>query len=389
MSIKLLQINPSYKPAFVYGGPTMSVAKLCEALIDCKIDLTVLTTTANGKEELPVIAGEPLLVDGVPVIYFNRITKDHTHFSPALLRYLKRVLSASKSSKPKGEIVVHIHSWWNLVAILSCQIAKWFRIPVILSPRGMLTRYSLGNRNSGPKAIIHRLMGKKLLEYCHIHATSEKEKDDVLQFINPKSIRVIPNLVNLPKEKLVSRPEVTEEFQLLFLSRVEEKKGLELLFEALKDLNIKWKLTIAGKGDNQYVTGLQNQCVKLGIAAHVEWLGHVHNDKKFELMASKDITVLTSHNENFANMVIESLSVGTPVLLSDQVGLSDYVAENGLGWITSLEKEEITATIETAFHAINKRNKIREIAPHQIEADFQSNNLVHQYILLYQHALNV
>ncbi len=68
--MKILQITPSYKPAYVYGGPTMSVAKLCETLVHHGLNLEVLTTTANGKIELDLERGKKMNVDGVIVTYF-------------------------------------------------------------------------------------------------------------------------------------------------------------------------------------------------------------------------------------------------------------------------------------------------------------------------------
>jgi glycosyltransferase involved in cell wall biosynthesis len=389
MSIKLLQITPAYKPAFVYGGPTMSVAKLCEALAENKVDITVLTTTANGKTELPVKTGQTTFIDGVPVVYSNRITKDHTHFSPALLIKLRSILKRSKNRKTNTQVIVHIHAWWNLVSILTCQLAKWLNVPVVLSPRGMLTRYTLGNKNSGSKAIINTLMGQKLLRYCHIHATSEKEKNDILQFITPQSITVIPNLVDFPKELHIEAAISSIEFKLLFLSRVEEKKGIELLMEALADLEIDWKLTIAGSGESKYITSLQQLSEKLMIENRINWIGHVSNENKFQLLAANDLLVLTSYNENFANVVIESLRVGTGVLLSNEVGLASYVIENDFGWITPLEKEAITKALEEAHKAVKKREVIRNTAPKKIEEDFKTSNIIHQYISLYKRILNV
>ena len=87
-NLKVLQICAAYKPAFIYGGPTMSLAILNEQLIRAGITTEVYVTTANGKTELPVLAGATMVIDGVPVTYFKRITKDHSHFSPSLLKRL-------------------------------------------------------------------------------------------------------------------------------------------------------------------------------------------------------------------------------------------------------------------------------------------------------------
>ncbi|MES2650195.1 MAG: glycosyltransferase [Bacteroidota bacterium] len=387
MSIKLLQIIAAYKPAYIYGGPTMSVSKLCEALTNAKIDVEVLTTTANGKSELNVKPGESMQIDGVKVTYFKRITKDHTHFSPALLLALQRKI------KTNPNLIIHIHAWWNLVSIFSCYLAKWYAIPVILSPRGMLTNYTSKNRNGGIKSIIHTVIGKRLLKYCHIHVTSEKEKEDVLSIIQPKSITVIPNLVSFPayNQEIIhhqQKENKEEPFKLIFLSRVEEKKGLELLFEAVVGLPFNWQLTIAGTGEEDYEKALKVRVERLKLSENINWIGQVSNIEKFILMAQHDLLVLTSYNENFANVVIESLSVGTPVLLSDQVGLADYVKEKKLGWITDLTPKNIKKNIVKSFEAVSSRLKIRETAPIIISEDFKSKNLIKKYFTLYSQSKN-
>lgn len=379
MFTKILQISAAYKPAYIYGGPTMSVAKLCEALANANVPIEVLTTTANGQTELNVRPGEVQNVDGVAVSYFKRLTKDHTHFSPTLLKALKSKIKQNK------QVVVHIHAWWNLVSLLSCQIAKWSKVPVVLSPRGMLTEYTLGNRNAGFKSILHQVMGKRLLRYCHIHVTSEKEKQDVLRFIQPKSLTVIPNLVELGNRQ-VAQPKNSDSAQLrvIFLSRMEEKKGLELLLKALANVSFDWSLSLAGSGTNAYVESLQLLVQQLGIVSNVEWMGQVKPADKFEVLAQHDLMALTSYNENFANVVIESLSVGTPVLLSDQVGLADYVLQKELGWISTLNVEKIGEQLTKAYQAKAQREKIRQVAPHLIATDFNSAQLVQRYISLYQ-----
>lgn len=396
MSIKILQVTAAYKPAYIYGGPTMSVAKLCEALSeksaneDNIFDLEAFTTTANGKTELEnVKPNDSTIVDGVKVTYFERLTRDHTHFSPALLLALKQKINEQGLDK-NNSLIIHIHAWWNLVSIFSCAIAKWYNVPVVLSPRGMLTAYTSTNRNSLAKTIIHQIAGKRLLKYCHIHATSEQEKTDILSIFTPKSITIIPNLVELSgatpallcdKQQIEHKPKL---FKLIYLSRIEEKKGLELLFEALSKLSFTWHLTIAGSGEEGYVDTLKLKVKNLNLDNNINWVGQVKNENKFNLLAEHDLMILTSYNENFANVVIESLSVGTPVLLSSHVGLANYVEFNQLGWITDLNIDTITHNIQQAYEDESKRIQIRGNAPQLISDDYNPKKLILKYQDLYR-----
>ncbi|TBO42202.1 XrtY-associated glycosyltransferase XYAG1 [Pedobacter kyonggii] len=402
--MKIIQITASYKPAYIYGGPIQSVAKLCEAMAalsdkreaESEVNLQVLTTTANGSSELDLPICKPVLVDGVKVTYFKRWTKDHSHFSPGLLLNLRKEIlhcvQDDKTGDKDNKLVVHIHAWWNLVSILSCLVAKWYKIPVVLSPRGMLTSYTQTNRNSFFKKLLHRSIGKKLLQYCHIHATSEQEKQDILEIVTPKSIIIIPNLVNFQLPVFSSQLAVPHKplkvddspFRLIFLSRIEEKKGLELLFDALSLLDIDWRLTIAGSGKKEYVSGLRAKAQSLKLDHRINWIGQVSDQDKYGLMAKHDILVLTSFNENFANVVIESLSAGTPVLVSQQVGLSDYVNERELGWICTLEINDIKEKLINSYHAQEARAKVRRLAPEIIRKDFDDQILANRYLEMYK-----
>jgi len=401
--VKIIQVSASYKPAYIYGGPIQSVAKLCEAIAalsdkreaESEVDLKVLTTTANGPAELDVTIGKPVLIDGIKVAYFKRWTKDHSHFSPGMLWNLrKKILRYTQDDKlsiQDDKLIIHIHAWWNLVSVLSCLVAKWYGVQVVLSPRGMLTAYSQHNRSSFSKKLLHKLMGKKLLQYCHVHATSEQEKRDILEIITPRSITVIPNLVNLTSEVPSIKYQVSSwnnlkspSFKLIFLSRIEEKKGLELLFDALSLLDIDWQLTIAGSGKKEYVAGLQVKAQSLKLNHRINWTGQVSDQNKYGLMAKHDLLVLASFNENFANVVVESLSAGTPVLISDRVGLSDYVCEQQLGWVCALEANDIKEKLINSYRAQEAREKMKQSAPEIIRRDFNDQALAKRYLDLYR-----
>lgn len=376
----ILQINASYKPAYIYGGPTMSVAKLCEELVKAGQTVEVLTTLANGKQEFTYPAGKVTLIDGVPVRFFKRLTKDHSHFSPALLSYLHAELG--KSIVPTS--IVHVHAWWNLVSMLSCYIAIRKNIPVILSPRGTLSQYSFNTSKVSLKKWIHQFWGEKLLNSCHFHVTTQKEKADILKILKPKSITIIPNFVQLPELQPTGVRQKETALKLLFLSRIDAKKGLTILFEALAIGKIPLYLSIAGNGDPAYIKQLKKLAISLKIAKQIKWLGHQDEKAKFRLIQEHDLLVLPSYDENFANVVIESLAMGTAVLLSEGVGLTEYVQANNLGWVSALNAEAFCGNLQNIFNQRATLQTIRQQAPEKIKKDFSDTKLLDAYLPFYQ-----
>lgn len=378
--MRILQISAAYKPAYIYGGPTMSVAMLCEQLATGGCDITVYTTTANGGAELDVIPNQPVLVDDVKVTYFKRITKDHSHFSPALL------WAAWKNVRSYQ--LVHIHAWWNLVSVLSALIGIIRGVPVLVSARGTLSPYSFQNKNTVVKSLLHKLIGKPVLNRSHFHTTSKQESDAISDLLKPKSITVLPNFVKLPPMSPGQKTEITAPVRLIFFSRIEEKKGLDILIEALSLVNVPFQLTVAGDGNSDYVNSLKALAANYNLADKITWLGFVADDK-FEVLKQQDLFILPSYDENFGNAVIESLSVGTPVLVSEGVGLADYVLENNLGWVCKNNAVSVSEAIN--FIVTDDRNKmeiIRKTAPYVIYSNFDPDILVKRYIDMYHEIIN-
>lgn len=373
--MKILQVTPSYKPAYIYGGPTVSVSLLSEQLQKNGTAIQVFTTTANGNTELDIKPGVMQSVEGVSVIYFKRITKDHTHFSPQLLARLWKDC--------RSYDVVHIHGWWNTVSMLAAWVAVLCGVPVIVSPRGMLSRYTFGNKNSGKKGLLHRFLGKRLLEQAFVHTTTKNESDAVAAIVKAKGLFEIPNFVTFSNQPVQYKTGNNTGLQMLFFSRIEEKKGLDILFDVLPHVQQSYHLTIAGDGEPAYVKALKSMAAQNGISDKISWVGFKTKDK-FAYLSGFDLMVLPSHDENFGNVVVESLSVGTPVLVSENVGLSAYVQHNQLGWVCPLSSEALAATINQVLQQQDKLSAIRSIAPGKIATDFNSAEVLNRYLQMYK-----
>lgn len=372
--MKILHIIPAYKPAYGYGGPTESVSRLCEGLAADGHEVDVYTTTANGEKELDIVPGSLINVEGVNVTYFKRITGDHTHISPALWARLWKTAGHYDA--------IHLHSWWNILIIVAARISLLSKTKVIVTPRGMLSDYGFTSGKSSPKKIFHRLVGYKLLSKCRLHATAYSEYVECRKLIPGWEGFVLPNIISLPAIEAV--PNVNDVFTITFLSRIHPKKGLEKLFEAISQLKINLILKIAGSGEKEYVEQLKNLAVNLGIEQKIEWLGWLDRKEKFKELNNADLFILVSLNENFANVVIEALHMGTAVLLSEHVGLADFVEEKKIGWISTLELESIVEKITAAYNDKDKLKFVRQHGRVIIEQTFCESVLIKQYVEEYK-----
>ena len=371
--MKILTIVPSYKPAYVYGGPIRSIAALCESLVEAGHKVTVYTTMANGDLELNVEAGKEYLVDGVKVIYFKRVTKGNSNLSPQLLRSLCRYVAQFD--------IVHIHSWWNMVTIPAVWICLHKGVTPLISPRGTLTRYSFTHSRSLPRRLFHILSGKELLNRSSVIFTSEREKEEASKFVNGKSRHVLSNVLDLPAEAKYAHTDTTY-FKLLFLGRIDPAKNLELLIQILSEISeFPYELIIAGEGNTLYTQKLKLLTSRLN---QIKWIGEVEGDEKYRRLAEADLLVLPSHTENFGNVVFEALSQGTPVMVSDQVGAKDYIQERKLGWVVALDEDKWKSALIEIWQDSKRREDIRARAPLCIARDFDKKKQIQAYIELYK-----
>jgi glycosyltransferase involved in cell wall biosynthesis len=131
-------------------------------------------------------------------------------------------------------------------------------------------------------------------------------------------IKVIPNGVAIPDT--IEHIEAGEVLRLLFIGRLDPKKGLENLFEACAKLRAdgerKWTLTVAGLGEPSYTKELESIVKTLELKQRVAFVGDVRGSEKAAVFAGSDLTIVPSHIENFGVVVAESLAHGVPVIAS-------------------------------------------------------------------------
>ncbi len=151
---------------------------------------------------------------------------------------------------------------------------------------------------------------------------------------------IVPYGVDLPEEApdtlqeafYAALPQLRDKRFLLFLGRIDPKKGCDLLIEvfcriAASDPGL--HLLMAGPDRDSWATELQAVAAKAGCADRIHWPGILRGPQKWGAFFAAEAFILPSHQENFGIAVAEALACGKPVLLSDQVNLGATIATDG------------------------------------------------------------
>ena len=146
---------------------------------------------------------------------------------------------------------------------------------------------------------------------------------------------------------LAACPEVREKPFLLFLGRLHQKKGCDLLVRAFSDVygnDTGVHLVIAGPDEGGLKPELLSLAVKVGDRIHFP--GMLRGDAKWGAFYAAEAFALPSHQENFGVAVAEALACGTPVLISNQVNIWREIAKDGVGLVEEDNLDGTTRLLE-------------------------------------------
>ncbi len=191
-----------------------------------------------------------------------------------------------------------------------------------------------------------------LLMADFVHFTTENERKNAVLSKRAKTV-VIP--LGMKYEAFVEYKKSYSyyDLRLIYISRINRKKGLDLLLNALSLLPSYMKdrvsLDIYGEDDDNFLQELKKIVELNQLRKCVVFKGKLNHANRNETLQQYDVLVLTSHQENFGLVVAEALDQKIPVLISDKVNLCDVVEQNQCGWVSPLKIDNIVKKIEEAF----------------------------------------
>lgn len=321
---------------------------LCKALVARGDEVHVFTTNVDGPNESAVPLDQTVHLDGVAVTYFPTSRPRRIYRSPAMARRLTKTVSNFD--------LVHIHAMFLWPGLAASKAARKAGVPYVVSPRGMLVPSLIARKSRLAKqAWLHIFDHKMLRNAAALHVTSDLEQDDMRSLgIRARRVLVIPNGIDIP----AFNPDSKErEKHVLYLGRLDRKKGIEVLLRAMARLP-DVPLVIAGDGEKTYVDALKRLTSELALEDRVTFLGHLEDEAKWREYRRAGLFALPSVSENFANVVLEAMAAGCPVLVSPGVGLAETVANQHCGRVVQREPGELAAAIRELLDDPEARKKM-------------------------------
>ena len=359
--MRILHVVPTYLPATRYGGPIYAVHGLCRALVARGHEVSVFTTNVDGAGESDVPLDRPVLLDGVNVRYFA------TSFRRL---YVSQAMGNALDDSIAGYDLVHLHSVFLWPVYAAARAAQRAAIPYVISPRGMLVPELIARKSYVAKMLWIRAVERRTFTHAAaVHFTAQTEWDDArkLPMALPSSF-IVPNGIDLPPLHPLPRLTAT----LLYLGRINWKKGLDRLIDALALLP-ETMLIIAGNDEEDLMPKLRAQAARNGTAARIDFRGPVAGAAKDALLHTSTMLVLPSHSENFGNVVLEAMAASMPVIVTPQVGLARDVEEADAGIVCENEPKSLAEAIRALLHDPARRLAMgargRELVAHRFTWD--------------------
>lgn len=253
-------------------------------------------------------------------------------YNPINSRFKNEVSKLFDVIKPD---LVHVNCCWMPACAFVQQMAQKRNIKVVLTPHGMLEPWLIKRHYWTRKLPALLLYQKAAIQNADcLQATAESEKENLLKLGYNSNIKIVK--LGIDAESIIMKTSWKKNKQLLFLSRVHVKKGINYLIEAadiLRDDLQGYKILVAGEGDADYVAYLKQQIMDKGLQDIIQLIGGVYGNKKWELFQTSDFFVLPTHSENFGLAIAESLASGTPVITTVGTPWNDLNSSNAGAWI--------------------------------------------------------
>lgn len=317
--------------------------ELCDELARRGEQVSIFTTDVDGPGRLDVPLDRPVRVGGADVRYFPVQRPRGFVTSWPLARALREAV-------PRHDIV-HIHSLYLFPSTAAAHYCRRAGVPYLVRPHGTLDPFMF-RRHRARKWIYEWLFEWRNLERAAaLHFTSLEEQE----LTRPLGLST-PGVVVAPGVHVerygqpvgtAAAPwgETRGRRVILFLGRLNFKKGLDLLARAFTELARRRPdvhLVLAGPDDDDYGRAVRGWLAQGGVADRCTFTGMLEGTSKLAAFHHADVFALPSYSENFGVAVVEAMACGLPVVVSDRVNIWREIAHAGAGRVVPCDAAAVS-----------------------------------------------
>ncbi|WP_136161132.1 glycosyltransferase [Sphingomonas flavalba] len=325
-----------YLPGYKAGGPIRSVANIVEQLGEA-FDFRIVTADRD--------LGDAQGYDGVSANAWTACGKAQVFYRAPGCRGWRALRKGLKKTRFD---LLYLNSFFSVDSTLRFLLYRRLgliaRGPVLLAPRGELSRGALALKSSKKRIFIALAKAFGLYRNVTFHASSRYEAEDIKRVLGSASrVEVANNLTGhsaVPLSGQVSRGD-GEPIRAIFLSRISPKKNLAGAIKILSKLrNVRLDLDVYGVlEDNVYWRQCQAEIAHLPDNILIHYREALHPDKVLATLSAYDFFFFPTLGENYGHVISEALAAGLPVLISDQTPWRDLKSK-GVGADLPLDEPE-------------------------------------------------
>lgn len=333
--VKILALIPYYLPGYKSGGAFRSLSNMADEMND-QFEFWIVT---NDRD-----AGDLVAYSDVRVNAWNQVGNAKVYYASPDSLSINRIKELIGDVSPH---VIYLNSFFyplTLKYLICRRLRMGPHIPAVIAPHGEFSSGALKLKAFKKRAYIALASRLGLYDGLTWQATSKTEEADI-KAAWARRIRLHFAPYVLKRDQLLTGSQTplakkTGSMRLVFVSRISAKKNL--LFALRRLQNIKGQVIFDIYGpveDRDYWESCQTVIRAMADNIRVNYNGPVPNDKVPELLADYHFFVLPTLGENFGHAILEALSAGCPVIVSDQTPWRN-LAEQGAGWDLPLEAEK-------------------------------------------------
>ena len=386
--MKILVVIPAI--GNVYGGPSKSVIELSQAIGSKNVDLDIVTTNANGSNSLDVPLNCWIDEKNYRIQYFAYWNLKDYKISFSLTQWLWQNV--------KKYDLVHtnaIFSYAILPAYLSC---IKYKIPYIITPRGMLEPWALSYK-AWKKNSYYRLFEKPALNRASAIQMLTPLEAQGIKSLNLKAPNVIiPNGIHRHDFDPLTKPETffkkfpnTRNKQIIiFLGRIDPKKGLDLLAKAMGKIHQKFPqahLVVAGSDNIDFLPKVKQYFEAENCLDKVTFTGLLTGELKYSALSAANIYVAPSYSEGFSMSVLEGMASGLPCVITTGCNFPEAAKANS-AYVTKIDAGEIANAL---LECLSDRNAAKAMGISAREFIFQNytwDKIALKMVEVYREILN-